>query len=145
MSTTPTTAPPGRLLLTGYAVAQLFLSFVLIVLFVLWVVGGVLVVVWVGLGILVARAAGDPVDREPAPVDGRRACSGTRCRRRTVRCPPGGFFAKARTVLADPMTWRDLALAARRADRRLAVSLIVIILLLGDRHRLHLVVRRRRR
>ena len=54
VSNTPTTAPPGRLLLTGYAVAQLFLSFVMIVLFVLWVVGGVLVVVWVGIGILVA-------------------------------------------------------------------------------------------
>src|SRR6478609_11285350 len=41
--------PPGRFLLTGYAVAQFFLAFVLIVLLVLWLVGGVLVVVWVGI------------------------------------------------------------------------------------------------
>ena len=41
-----------RLRLTGYAVAQFFLAIVLIVLLVLWIVGGVLVVVWIGLGIL---------------------------------------------------------------------------------------------
>src|SRR6187402_2115943 len=54
VSTPTTTGVPGRLVLTGYAVAQLFLSILMIALFVLWVVGGMLVVVWVGIGILVA-------------------------------------------------------------------------------------------
>src|SRR6478609_5140224 len=41
--------PPGRFLLTWYAVAQLGMSIALLALFVLAVVGGMLAVLWVGL------------------------------------------------------------------------------------------------
>ena len=130
MSTVPTTAPPGRFLLTGYAVAQFFLSIVMIVLFVLWVVGGVLVVVWIGLGILAAllpatrwianlhRAMAARTLGVPVPVPYRPL-------------PPGGYFVKARTVLADPMTWRDLGWLLVAPVVGITVSLIVIVLLLA--------------
>lgn len=119
-----------RLRLTGYAVAQFFLAIVLIVLLVLWIVGGVLVVVWIGLGILTgclvatrwianlhremaARTLGEPIPVPYRPL------------------PPSGFFDKARVVLADPMTWRDLAWVLVAPVVGIVVSLIVVILLLG--------------
>ena len=119
-----------RLRLTGYAVAQLFLAVVLLVLLALWIVGGVLVVVWVGLPILAgtvvatraianlhrtmaARTLGTPVPVPYRPL------------------PPGGFFAKARTVLADPMTWRDLAWLLVAPVVGIVVSLVVLVLMLG--------------
>lgn len=119
-----------RLRLTGYAVAQLFLSIVLIVLLVLWVVGGVLVVVWIGLGILAGclvatrsianlhRRMAARVLGEPIPIPYRPL-------------PPGGFFERARTVLGDPMTWRDLAWVLVAPVVGIVVSLLVLILLLG--------------
>ncbi len=119
-----------RLRLTGYAVAQLFLAIVLIVLLVLWIVGGVLVVIWIGLPILAgtlaatrwianlhrtmaARTLGSPVPVPYRPL------------------PRAGFFDKARVVLADPMTWRDLAWLLLAPLVGIIVSLFVIILLLG--------------
>ncbi|MGY2704147.1 sensor histidine kinase [Nocardioides sp. HB32] len=119
-----------RLRLTGYAVAQLVLAFVLIVLLVLWIVGGVLVVIWVGLPILAgtvvatrwvanlhremaARTLGQPVPVPYRPL------------------PDGGFFQRARSVLADPMTWRDLAWLFVAPVVGIVVSLVVLILLLG--------------
>ncbi|MDF1602745.1 sensor histidine kinase [Nocardioides sp. YIM 152315] len=119
-----------RLRLTGYAVAQFFLAIVLIVLLVLWIVGGVLVVIWVGLGIvtgclfatrwianlhrvMAARTLGEPIPDPYRPL------------------PQGGFFAKARAVLADPMTWRDLAWVFVAPAVGIVVSLVVVILLLG--------------
>jgi signal transduction histidine kinase len=119
-----------RLRLTGYAVAQLFLAIVLIVLLALWIVGGVLVVVWVGLGILAGtlaatrlianlhRTMAARILGEPVPVPYRPL-------------PQGGFFDKARVVLADPMTWRDLAWVIVAPLVGVVVSLIVLILLLG--------------
>jgi signal transduction histidine kinase len=129
--TTPTTTgAPGRLVLTGYAVAQLFLSILMIVLFVLWVVGGVLVVVWVGLGILTAVL---PVTRWVANLHRTMAgrTLGTPLPPPYRPLPPGGFFAKARTVLADPMTWRDLGWLLVAPVVGIVVSLVVIVLLLG--------------
>lgn len=119
-----------RLRLTGYAVVQLGFAFVLIVLAVLWALGGALVVVWVGLGILTgtllatrwianlhrtmaARTLGQPVPVPYRPL------------------PDAGFFAKARVVLADPMTWRDLAWVFVAPVVGIVVSLLVIVLLLG--------------
>ncbi|MCB0894485.1 MAG: sensor domain-containing protein [Nocardioidaceae bacterium] len=120
-----------RLRLTGYAVAQLFLAVVLIALAVLWIVGGALVVVWVGLGILAgvvpatrwianlhrsmaARTLGQPVPVPYRPI------------------PRGqGFFAKAGVVVADPMTWRDLAWVFLAPAVGLVVSILVLVLLLG--------------
>jgi len=119
-----------RLRLTGYALAQLVLAIVMIVLVVLWLVGGVLVIVWVGLGILVgclfatrwiadlhrkmaARTLGEPLPNPYRPL------------------PPGGFFQKAHVVVSDPMTWRDLAWLIVAPVVSITVSLVVLILLLG--------------
>jgi len=119
-----------RLRLTGYAVAQFFLAIVLIVLLVLWLVGGVLVIVWVGLGILAgclvatrwianlhremaARTLGEPIPVPYRPL------------------PPGGFFRKAHVVVADPMTWRDLAWLIVAPVVGIVVSLVIVVLLLG--------------
>ena len=121
---------PGRLLLTGYAVAQFLLSIPLLVLLVLWIVGGVLVIVWIGLGFLAAalpatrwianlhRAMAARVIGAPVPVPYRPL-------------PPDGFFTKLRAVAADPMTWRDLAWVLVAPIAALTVSLLVVILLLG--------------
>jgi signal transduction histidine kinase len=117
-------------LLTGYAVAQFFLAIAMLILGVLWLVGGVLVVVWIGLGILAgvlpatrwianrhrsmaARTLGTPVPVPYRPL------------------PAGGFFTKARTVLADPMTWRDVGWLFLAPIVGVVVSLLVIVLLLG--------------
>ena len=89
-----------------------------------------------------SRRAGDPVDREPAPDDGRRGCSAARCRCPYRPLPRGtGFLAKARVVLADPMTWRDLAWLVVAPVVGLAVSLTVILLLVLVVTGVHLVVR----
>jgi signal transduction histidine kinase len=130
VSTPTTTGAPGRLVLTGYAVAQLFLSILMIVLFVLWVVGGVLVVVWVGLGILAAVL---PATRWVANLHRTMAgrTLGTPLPPPYRPLPPGGFFVKARTVLADPMTWRDLGWLLVAPVVGITVSLIVIVLLLA--------------
>jgi len=130
VSTPTTTGTPGRLALTGYAVAQFFLSILMIVLFVLWVVGGVLVVVWVGLGILAAVL---PVTRWVANLHRTMAgrTLGTPLPPPYRPLPPGGFFVKARTVLADPMTWRDLGWLLVAPVVGITVSLVVIVLLLG--------------
>jgi signal transduction histidine kinase len=119
-----------RLRLTGYAAAQFVLAIVLLVLLVLWIVGGVLVVVWIGLPILAgtlvatrtiadlhrtmaARTLGEPIPNPYRPM------------------PAGGFFDKARVVLADPMTWRDLAWVFVAPVVGIVVSLVVMILMLG--------------
>ena len=119
-----------RLRLTGYAAAQLVLAFVMIVLLVLWIVGGVLVVLWIGLAILAgtvpatrwvanlhrsmaARTLGQPVPVPYRPL------------------PAHGFFAKARVVLADPMTWRDLAWLLVAPFVGIVVSVLVLVLLLA--------------
>jgi signal transduction histidine kinase len=126
----PPPTPPGRFLLTGYAVAQFFLAIPLLVLLVLWIVGGVLVIVWIGLGFLAlalpttrwianlhrtmaARVIGSPVPVPYRPI------------------PAGGFFTRLRAVAADPMTWRDLAWVLVAPLAAFTVSLLVIVLLLG--------------
>jgi signal transduction histidine kinase len=45
--------------------------------------------------------------------------------------PDGSFFDKARVVLADPMTWRDLAWLFVAPAVGLTVSLLVLVLFLG--------------
>ena len=136
--------PPGRFALTGYAAVQLAAgdrrSLVLFVL----------------LGRRrradrgVGRAAADPrrwrpghpVARQPAPADGRARDSAGRCRRRTRRCRPRGSSPKLRTVRHRP---DDLARPGLdrwwRSTVGFMISLTVVILLLGDRHLVHLVVR----
>jgi signal transduction histidine kinase len=130
VSTTPTTAPPGRLLLTGYAVAQFFLVIPLLVLLVFWVVGGVLVIVWVGFGFL---AVALPATRWIANLHRTMAARviGTPVPVPYRPLPSGGFFAKLRAVAADPMTWRDLAWVLVAPIAAFTLSLLVVILLLG--------------
>lgn len=121
--------PPGRFLLTGYAAAQLGLAIPLLLLAILWVVGGVLVLVWVGLPILVLVIAGT---RGIANVHRRMAA-------RVLGAPvpdpyrplPPGFFARLRVYAADPMTWRDLAWSVVAFVAAFTISLTVLILLLG--------------
>lgn len=119
-----------RLRLTWYAVAQLCWAVVLVVLGALWIVGGALVVVWVGLGILAGvlpatrwianqhRAMAARTLGQPVPVPYRPL-------------PRAGFFARARVVVADPMTWRDLAWVFLAPVVSLVVSVLVLVLLLG--------------
>jgi signal transduction histidine kinase len=119
-----------RLRLTGYAVAELLLAVVLLVLLVLWIVGGVLVVVWVGLPILAGCLVST---RWIANLHRTMAARtlGTEIPVPYRPLPPGGFFDKARVVLADPMTWRDLAWVCVAPVVGIVVSLVVLILLLG--------------
>ncbi|MGB0100332.1 MAG: sensor domain-containing protein [Nocardioides sp.] len=119
-----------RLRLTGYAVAELFSAIAMIVLLVLWVVGGVLVVVWVGLVILAGTVA---ATRWIANLHRAMAARtlGEELPTPYRPLPVGGFFAKARVVLADPMTWRDLLWLLVAPVVSLVVSLTVVILLLG--------------
>jgi len=130
VSTIPETPKrPGPFLLTGYAVAQLGLSVVLLVLFVLSVVGGVLAVLWVGLVILIAVI---PAGRAIANVHRRMAA-------RVLGSPvpdpyrpvAGGFFPRLRTYATDPMTWRDLAWMPVAFVVSFTINLTVVILALG--------------
>ena len=123
-------SPPSRLRLTGYAALQA-LSFVpLVVLFVFWVVGGVLMVVWVGaLFLLVAvpatrwlanghrRMAADVLGRElPAPY---------------VPLAGRSVLDRLKIVATDPMTWRDLGWTLVAITFGFVVSLVVVVLLLA--------------
>jgi signal transduction histidine kinase len=130
VSTDPETPePPGPFLLTGYAAAQLGMSIALLVLFVGWLVGGVLAVLWVGLVLLVAVI---PATRALANV--HRSMAG-----RVLGSPvpdpyrpvPSGFFNRLRGYATDPMTWRDLAWLPVAFAASFTINLIVIILALG--------------
>src|SRR3954453_8575080 len=97
---------PGRLALTGYAFEQGLCLLPLIPGLVLFVVGGVLVLVWVGL-LLVAASV--PLIRLVANRQRQIAA-----RVLAIDIPPqyrptpsDGAVAWLRTVVADPMTWRD--------------------------------------
>ena len=124
------TAPrPGRLLLTGYAAAQLLLAVPALLLLVLWLVGGVLIALWVGIGVLVVlvpvtrwitnlhRAMAARVIGSPVPVPYRPI-------------PRGGPLIRLRAVARDPMTWRDLAWLLLAPVAAL-ISLAVLVLLLA--------------
>lgn len=122
--------PPGRLLLTGYAGAQVLLFVPAVLLLVLWVVGGVLMVVWVGALLLAVavpatraladlhrrmagRVLGHPLPAPYAPLQGL------------------GPMARLRAVALDPMTWRDLGWLVVTATVGFALSLLVVLLLVS--------------
>ncbi len=122
--------PPSRLRLTAYAAAQVAWSLPLLVLLVLWVLGGVLVVIWVGLAMLVVAV---PATRYVANVHRRMAAQ-------TLGVPVGNPYRplpahapllRLRTVALDPMTWRDLAWMLTALTAGLALSLLVVVALLG--------------
>lgn len=126
----PTSDRASRRRMTWYAALQVLAFVPLVVLFVLWVVGGVLMVAWVGAPLLAAaipatrwlagthrRMAADVLGRplpEPyAPLTGR------------------SFVQRLRVVATDPMTWRDLAWMLLAMTFGFVVALVVLVLFLG--------------
>jgi signal transduction histidine kinase len=120
----------NRLRLTGYAVAEFFLGIAAIVLFAFWIVGGVLVLVWIGLPILVGCLAATRGIANLHRTMAERTL-GEEIPNPYLPLPTSGFFAKARVVLADPMTWRDLLWLLVTGLVSPLFSLTVIVLLLG--------------
>jgi signal transduction histidine kinase len=128
--TTARPEPAGRWRLTGYAGLQLLALVPLVILFVLWVVGSVLVLVWVGLAVLGAVV---PVTRWLANAHRRMAA-------RTLGVPVpapylpvsrGGPLRRLQAVLADPMSWRDVLWILAAVTVGAVLSLLVVVLLLG--------------
>jgi signal transduction histidine kinase len=123
-------SPPSRLRLTGYAALQVLATVPLIVLFVLWVVGGVLMVVWVGavflaIAIPTTRWLANGHRRMAADVLGRNL--------------PAPYVAlegrpipnRLRVVATDPMTWRDLGWMLVAITFGIVISLVTVVLALG--------------
>jgi signal transduction histidine kinase len=122
--------PPSRLRLTGYAALQAASLVPLIVLFVFWVVGGVLMIVWVGALFLAVtipatrwlanahrRMAGDALGTPlPAPYAS------------TEGLKP---LPRLRVVATDPMTWRDLGWMLMAMTVGFVISLVALVLLLA--------------
>src|SRR3954454_23980369 len=123
-------APPGRLLITGYAAEQVLWLVPLLLGLVLFVVGGVLVVVWVGI-LLVAAAI--PLIRlvtnRQRHIAGRLLGADLPPPYKPI--PRGGPLVQLPSVLTDPMTWRDRVWILWAITFGWAISLIVIVLLLA--------------
>ena len=121
-------SPAGRWLVTGYAGVQVLLALPMILLFVLWVLAGVLALVWVGLAVLVGLV---PVTRAVANLHRRMAgrVLGQHIPDPYRPLPAGGPMARLRVVAADPMTWRDLGWLLVGSSLGLALSLVVVLLL----------------
>jgi len=129
MSTPSDRAAPGRLRLTGYALAEVVLAVPTLVLFVLTVVGGVTAIAWVGLVLLVVAV---PASRWIA--DRHRAFAARTLGlavpddRRPV--PTGAHLVDRITTWArDPMTWRELGWALASVTAGFALSLLTVLLL----------------
>ena len=120
--------PPGRFRLTGYAALQVAAFVPLVVLFVFWVVGGVLMVVWVGALFL---AAAIPTTRWLANAHRRMASNVLGRPLPAPYAPLSGLsvLQKLRTVATDPMTWRDLGWILMSITVGFVISLLVVILL----------------
>jgi signal transduction histidine kinase len=102
----------------------------IVVLFVFWVVGGVLMVIWVG-GLLLAVAI--PATRWLADAHRRMASDVLGTPLPAPYAPLKGLPAlrKLRTVATDPMTWRDLGWLLAAMTFGFLVSLTVVVLFLG--------------
>ncbi len=120
----------GRLRLTGYAALQVLAFVPLVVLFVLWVVGGVLMVIWVGAPLL---AVAIPATRWLANAHRRTASSvlGVPMPAPYARLEGLPVLQKLQTVATDPLTWRDLAWMLLAMTFGFVVSLVVVVLFLG--------------
>lgn len=131
MSTPTAPAPPGRLRLTGYALAEVLLAVPTLVFFVLTVVGGVVAIAWVGLLLLVVSVPASRwiADRHRAfaartlgvdvPVERRPVPEGTH------------LIARVTTWARDPMTWRELGWALVSVTAGFVLSLLTVVLLLA--------------
>ncbi|WP_457111325.1 sensor histidine kinase [Marmoricola sp. URHA0025 HA25] len=122
--------PPGRLRLTGYALAEVLLAIPTLLLFVFTVVGGVVAIAWIGLGVLALtvpamrwiadrhrRFAGRTLGI-PVPSEYRQPAQGAH------------LVARVTTWARDPMTWRDLGWALASITLGFALSLLTVLLLL---------------
>jgi signal transduction histidine kinase len=121
---------PSRFLLTGYAVEQVLWLVPLLLGLVLFLVGGLLVVVWVGIVFVVAAV---PLIRVIANRQRHMAGQvlGVDLPSPYRPTPDGGPLVQLRSVLADPMTWRDLVWILWAITIGWAISLIVVVLLLA--------------
>jgi len=121
---------PGRLRLTAYAAEQVVWLVPLLLGLVLFVVGGVLVVVWAGVVLVIAAV---PlirvVARRQRELAGR--VLGVELPSTYRPAPPGGPLLRLRSMLADPMTWRDLVWVLWAVSLGWVLSLLVVVLLLG--------------
>ena len=120
----------GRLRLTGFAALQAASLVPVILLFVFWVVGGVLMIVWVGALFL---AVAIPATRALANAHRRMAAEVLGTPQPAPYAPLEGLspVKKIQTVALDPMTWRDLGWMLMVMTVGFAISLIAVILLLA--------------
>ncbi|WP_205474773.1 sensor histidine kinase [Nocardioides sp. SYSU D00038] len=123
-------ARPGRWTLTAYAAWQFVLALGLLVLWVLWVLGAVLLVVWVG-ALLLAVAV--PGVRAIATEHRRMAARvlGLPEPRPYLPLPAGNPMGALWVVMRDPMTWRDLAWSVWAFTLGLVWSLLCLVQALG--------------
>jgi signal transduction histidine kinase len=122
--------PVGRLRLTWFAAVQAASLVPLVVLFVFWVVGGVLMIVWVGaLFLLVAI----PASRGLANAHRRMAAEILQRPLPAPYAPLEGLSALKRfqAVALDPMTWRDLGWMLMAMTVGFAISLLAVVLLIA--------------
>ncbi len=127
-TTAPTT--PSRFRLTGYAALQSLAFLAEVLLFVCWVVGGVLMVVWVGVVFL---ALAVPATRALANAHRRMAGAVLGSPLPAPYAPLAGLppLRKLRVVATDPMTWRDLAWLLVAMTAGFVISFVALMLLLA--------------
>jgi len=123
-------APPGRLLLTGYAAEQVLWLVPLLIALVLTLVGGVLVLVWIGIPLLLGgvwslRMLAQRQRRIAARVLGTTYVSPYR------PVPQGGPLVQLRAFAADPTSWRDVIWLLWAITFGWVLSLVVLVLLLA--------------
>jgi signal transduction histidine kinase len=123
-------APPGRLLLTGYAAEQVIWIVPLLLGLVLFLVGGVLVLLWVGIPLVAAGLALIRVIASRQRYIAGRVL-GVELPTPYRPLPDSGPLLRLRTALLDPMTWRDVVWLLWAITFGWAISLIVIVLMLA--------------
>jgi signal transduction histidine kinase len=118
------------MLLTGYAVEQVLWMVPLVVGLVFFVVGGLLVVVWLGI-FLVAAAV--PLIRVIANRQRHVAGQvlGVDLPSPYRPLPERGPLVRLVATMTDPMTWRDVLWILWAISVGWAMSLLVVVLLLG--------------
>jgi len=126
----PEEAHVARLRLTWYAAEQVLWMVPLVLGLVLFLVGGLLVAVWVGVPLV---AAAIPLIRALTRRQRHIAGEilGVELPSPYRPLPEGGPLVRLRAVAADPMTWRDLVWILWAITFGWAISLIVVVLLLG--------------
>jgi signal transduction histidine kinase len=126
----PEQLPPGRALLTGYAVEQVLWIVPLLVGLVLFLTGGILVLLWVGIPLVAgAVALVRVIATRQRHIAGR--ILGVDLPRPYRPLPDAGPLIRFRTVVLDPMTWRDLVWILWAVTVGWAISLLVLVLMLA--------------